>query len=142
MGVSLRIFLWKNLHGPGIPGNDGQAVVNRYGDVLEINVDYDSLFYFGGGELSLSFDLEMFLGLSFYLDNVDYYSSQDRDPNLFSLIEFGDHSVEVEQEFQATVSGDVSLKLDMKNLNMERLDESVIQKVQIEEVQEITILED
>lgn len=135
-------ILWKNLHGPGIPGNDGQAVVNGYGDVLKINVDYDSLFYFGDGEFSLSFDLEMFLGLSFYLDNVDYYSSQDREPNLFSLIEFGDHSVEVEQEFQATVSGDVSLKLNMKNLNMERLDESVIQKVQIEEVQEITILED
>jgi hypothetical protein len=119
-----------------IPDDNNEAHILSYGEVEAIELDLDSIVYYGSGTIGIPFELEMDVNAYYYIFKADYYSLI----NPPSVSDHNDHYFEAEDEFDILVTGVATVTFDRDNLDFEDFSNSIdLESIQIESVDKIKV---
>jgi hypothetical protein len=131
---------WKRLTDPSIPDDNNEAVVSMFGDVDEVEFDFDRMAEFGGGVLGLPFTFECEVSIIFYVFKSDYYLTDD---HAYSISDHNNHYFEAEAETAVRATGMLRIELPAeydKSKSLTDMEEDL--ELSIDEVVDISLVDD
>lgn len=131
----------RNIYDDSIPGDEHSALINGYHDAENIVINFDDIFYYGNGHIGMTFSLKIFVTACFYIFKSDYHAMVDFEyKSIPSVTDHNDHYYRAEDEFELSVDGVVSLKIDRDNIDLDNLSESIdCVSIQIDEINTIKV---
>jgi hypothetical protein len=93
----------RTVHSHSIPDDNHEATIQGYYDPENIEMDLNSLLYFGGGEFGLPYSYTTTVELVYYIYKADYYALHDDVSP--SVTDHNDHYYEAEEEREVIVRG-------------------------------------
>jgi hypothetical protein len=139
LGISGEIgeyIIGSTLTDATIPDDNNEAQISSFGDVESIELDLDSLVYYGSGSVGVPFELEMSVYADYYLFKGDYYAMESPP----SVSDHNDHYFEVEDEFDITVQGIATVTFDRDNLDFDDFSTSLdFGSIRIDSVESIEL---
>lgn len=134
-------LIGKNIHDDSIYDDENSTIINGYNDAENIEIDFDDIFYYGNGHVGMSFSLKIIVSAYFYIFKSDYHAMVDYDMKPRpSVTDHNDHYYEAEDEFELSVEGVVSLRIDRENIVLDDLSESIDdESIKVDELNNIKV---
>ncbi len=132
-------ILWKTFSDPSIPDDNNEAIVNSYGEVEDIDFDFDEIGYYGNGQFGIPFCAKIVVLADYYIFKSDYYCMDSEREHVPSVTDHNKHYFEAEDEFELCISGLVSIAIDRDNINFDDFSECIVEESF--EIDEITSIE-
>lgn len=140
-GTLGEALIYKTLRGEGVPGNEGAATINRYGEVDNLDIHLNEASYLGDGVFHVVFQAKLPVTLNFYLELSDYMHADKSEISLAASLDSYDRVVEVEKEYTAKVIGFATLRIDVDKFNKTETIE-VLNDIVIDDIMEIELDEE
>ncbi|HEH9409931.1 PIN domain-containing protein [Aeromonas salmonicida] len=105
----------ETIENSSIPDDNNEAHISQFGDVDSITLDLNGVAYYGSGNVSIPFEVEMYVYACYYIFKADYYGL-DNPP---SVSDHNDHYFEAEEEFRVKVNGIASVMFDRDKLDFD-----------------------
>lgn len=131
---------WKQFTDQSIPDDNHEAMISMFGEVGEIEFDFDKMAEFGGGVLGLPFSFECDVSIIFYVFKSDYYVN---DSSTYSISDHNDHYFEAEAETVVRATGMLRIQLPSeydKEKNLADMEEDI--ELSVDEVDNISLVDD
>lgn len=131
---------WKQFTDKSIPDDNHEATISMFGEVGEIEFDFDKMAEFGGGVLGLPFSFECEVSIIFYVFKPDYYLNDDP---TYSVSDHSDHYFEAETETVVRATGMLRIELPAeydKAKNLSEMKEYI--ELSIDDVDNISLVDD
>lgn len=130
-------ILWTTIHSTDIPDDNNEAVITGCYDPDDIDINFESLNYFGSGAFGLPFSFRARVETLYYIFKADYYHLE-RTP---SISDHNEHYFQAEEEFEVVVLGQLGIYIEpafLKSVDAETLDENLT--VTIDSISEIEVI--
>lgn len=86
-----------------IPDDNHEAMINGFYNPEDVEIDFDSIHYYGGGEFGIPFSFRETVTIIYYIFKHDYYALDHNAAP--SVTDHNDHYYEAEDEISVEVSG-------------------------------------
>ena len=106
----------KSVSHPSIPDDNNEATILTVDKPDDLTFDFEDVEYYGDGELGIPFTARVECGLHYAIYKGDYYTMPDEDAEDITIEELNDHYFGAKQNYTIEVKGDVSVPLDLRDL--------------------------
>ena len=107
---------YKKICSHSIPDDNHEATITSYGDLIDVDLDFDEISYFGSGEFGIPFSGSASVTITYYLYKWDYYNVIEETERSISISDHNDHYFEVEEDVEVTVYGLAKVIIDQLEL--------------------------
>lgn len=126
----------ETIEDPSIPDDNNEAHISQFGDVNSITLDLNGMAYYGGGNVGIPFEVEMYVYAYYYIFKADYYGL-DNPP---SVSDHNDNYFEAEEEFSVKVNGIASVMFDRDNIDLDDFSNTIkLETLEIDSIENIEL---
>ena len=111
--LSVDGLAWEKFHDESIPDDNNEATIESVGSLDDVNFLFDETKYYGEGIVGIPFEFETEVLAFYYIFKSDYYGMSDEFTSKIGISDHNDHYFEAEEDFYVSVSGLLSVKLNL-----------------------------
>lgn len=125
-------------HSPSIPGDDKEAYVDMFGDLSNVELEWDEAAYHGDSVYTLPFSATGFFYISYYVPKWDVIEIEKRGGH---YTEHNDYVVEAQEDAELYVSGTLRFKIS-QDVDPDESISDAIEAVTVDSLDDPRLLED